>query len=80
MDWMDISYPSKDEDTDLRVNDTEYSEIGFYEFVDVIQNIAGDGDVSYAIWCVEEDEVKVLMVDIDYKDGNITSYKEEITE
>ena len=80
MEWNEINGPRRYEDLDLRVNDIEYNEISGVEFYDIIAEISGDGDLGYAIWCQEDDEVKVLEVSISYKDGEIVSYNEMLVD
>jgi len=80
MQWNEINGPRRYEDLDLRVNDIEYNEISGVEFYDIIAEISGDGDLGYAIWHQEDDQVKVLEVSISYKDGEIVSYNEQLVD
>ena len=77
MDISNISHPHRSEQVTLMVNDVSYDDISYYQWEEVLTNLTGDSDISYAIW-VQDDELEVMEVSITYQDGVISSYKEEM--
>ena len=87
MDWGSISLPHRSEDINCYVNDTGGEDLTYTEFSDLIQGLRDreeTGNLFYTMWYQDQDdtngELMVLEVSVDYREGDIVRYREELVE
>ena len=87
MDWESISLPHRAEDINCYVNDTGGEDLTYTEFMELIQGLRDreeTGNLFYTMWYQDVDETNnelmVLEVSVDYREGDIIRYREELVE
>jgi hypothetical protein len=76
MDITLLQSPDKRETVDLTIDDTEYYDISYHQWEDII-NQTTNGHISYTIWEQTDDGMDTLTLEYTIQDNNIIHFTSE---